>query len=72
MSQETVAAAQDMMARFGEWHGRNPESTAADATYGNGEFLHWSMERGTALSPLHECVRVSPAHLALRNLLGIF
>ena len=45
MSQETVAA-QDMIARFAEWQGRNPESVVADATYGNGEFLQWLMERG--------------------------
>ncbi len=45
MSQETVAA-QDMLARFARWQGRDPESVAADATYGNGEFLQWLMERG--------------------------
>jgi hypothetical protein len=44
MSQETVAA-QDMIARFAEWQGRDPASVAADATYGNGEFLQWLMER---------------------------
>jgi len=38
MSQETVAA-QDMIARFAEWQGREPVSVAADATYGNGEFI---------------------------------
>jgi transposase len=45
MSQETVAA-QDMIARFAAWQGREPASVAADATYGNGEFLQWLMERG--------------------------
>src|ERR1700693_4023677 len=45
MSQETVAA-KDMLARFAEWQGREPASVAADATYGNGEFLQWLMERG--------------------------
>ena len=45
MSQETVAA-QDMIARFAAWQGRDPESVVADATYGNGEFLQWLMERG--------------------------
>jgi len=45
MSQETVAA-QDMIARFSEWRGREPASVVADATYGNGEFLQWLMERG--------------------------
>ena len=44
MSQETVAA-QDMIARFAAWQGRDPESVVADATYGNGEFLQWLMER---------------------------
>src|SRR6202022_3606380 len=36
MSQETVAA-QDMLTRFTQWQGREPESVAADTTYGNGE-----------------------------------
>jgi hypothetical protein len=45
MSQETVAA-KDMIARFAQWQGREPDSVAADATYGNGEFLQWLMERG--------------------------
>src|SRR5271169_2394626 len=44
MSQETVAA-QAMIARFAQWQGRDPESVVADATYGNGEFLQWLMER---------------------------
>lgn len=45
MSQETVAA-QDMIARFAEWQGREPQSVAADTTYGNGEFLQWLADRG--------------------------
>ena len=44
MSQETVAA-QDMLTRFAEWQGREPESVGADTTYGNGEFLQWLAER---------------------------
>jgi Transposase DDE domain len=44
MSQETVAA-QDMLTRFAGWHGRAPESVAADTTYGNGEFLQWLADR---------------------------
>ena len=44
MSQETVAG-QDMIARFARWQGREPRSVAADATYGNGEFLQWLLER---------------------------
>ena len=45
MSQETVAA-QDMIGRFTQWQGREPASVAADATYGNGEFLQWLLDRG--------------------------
>src|SRR5512141_638021 len=44
MSQETVAA-QDMLARFAQWQGREPASVAADTTYGNGEFLQWLADR---------------------------
>ncbi|HET7440336.1 MAG TPA: IS1182 family transposase [Terriglobales bacterium] len=44
MSQETVAA-QDMLRRFAQWQGREPESVVADATYGNGEFLQWLADR---------------------------
>src|SRR5437879_12959366 len=44
MSQETVAA-QDMLIRFTQWQGRDPESVVADATYGNGECLQWLTER---------------------------
>jgi hypothetical protein len=44
MSQETVAA-QDMLTRFAQWQGREPESVAADTTYENGEFLQWLAER---------------------------
>jgi hypothetical protein len=32
-----------MIVRFAEWQGRDPASVAADATYGNGEFLQWLM-----------------------------
>ena len=45
MSQETVAA-QNMITRFVQWQGREPASVAADATYGNGEFLQWLLDRG--------------------------
>jgi transposase len=44
MSQETVAA-QNMLTCFAEWQGREPESVAADTTYGNGEFLQWLADR---------------------------
>jgi len=44
LSQETVAA-QDMIDRFARWQGREPVSVAADATYGNGEFVQWLTER---------------------------
>jgi transposase len=45
MSQETVAA-QDMLRRLVQRSGREPASIAADATYGNGEFLQWLLDRG--------------------------
>src|SRR6266576_3092941 len=45
MSKETVAA-QDMLTRFAQWQGREASSVAADATYGNGEFLQWLLDRG--------------------------
>src|SRR5262249_18784685 len=44
MSQETVAA-QEMLTRFAHWQGCQPESVAADTTYGNGEFLQWLADR---------------------------
>lgn len=44
MSQETVAA-EAMLTRFARWQGREPESLAADTTYGNGEFLRWLVDR---------------------------
>jgi transposase len=44
MSQETVAA-QEMLNRFAQWQGQEPESLAADTTYGNGEFLQWLADR---------------------------
>src|SRR5947207_1462396 len=44
MSQETVAA-QDMLTRFAQWQGREPQSLAADTTYVNGEFLQWLADR---------------------------
>src|SRR5579864_5609523 len=45
MSQETVAA-QDMLTRFAQWQGEVPSSLGSDATYGNGEFLQWLLDRG--------------------------
>src|SRR6202163_1767684 len=48
LSQETVAA-QDMLTRFAQGQGREPSSIAADATYGNGEFLQWLRDRGITL-----------------------
>jgi transposase len=44
MSQETVAA-QNMLTRFAEWQGCEPESVGADTNYGNGEFLQWLADR---------------------------
>jgi len=48
MSQETVAA-QQMLNRFAQWQGEEPESLAADTTYGNGEFLQWLAEEHHSL-----------------------
>jgi transposase len=45
LSQETVAA-QEMITRFAQRQGQEPASIAADATYGNGEFLQWLWDRG--------------------------
>src|ERR1700756_5690363 len=45
MSKETVAA-KDMLTRFAQRQGGEPSSIAADATYGNGEFLQWLLDRG--------------------------
>ena len=42
---EESRAAQEMIARFAQWQGRKPQSIAADASYGNGEFLQWLMDR---------------------------
>ncbi len=44
MSHETVAA-QNMLTRFAQWQRREPDSVAADTTYGNGEFLQWLADR---------------------------
>jgi hypothetical protein len=35
-----------MITRFSERRGCSPASIAADATYGNGEFLRWLLDRG--------------------------
>jgi transposase len=48
LSQETVAA-KDMLTCFADWQGCEPQSLAADTTYGNGEFLQWLQER--AITP---------------------
>jgi transposase len=42
---EESRAAEEMMARFAQWQGKNPQSIAADASYGNGELLQWLMDR---------------------------
>ena len=44
LSQETVAA-KEMLTRFAHWQGHEPRSLVADAAYGNGELLHWLLER---------------------------
>ena len=42
---EESRAAEEMIARFAQWQGKKPQSIAADASYGNGEFLQWLMDR---------------------------
>jgi hypothetical protein len=42
---EESRAAENMIARFAQWQGRKPQSIAADASYGNGAFLQWLMDR---------------------------
>ncbi len=42
---EESRAAREMTARFAQWQGRKPESIAANASYGNGEFLQWLVDR---------------------------
>jgi Transposase DDE domain len=42
---EESRAAENMIARFAQWRGSNPQSIAADASYGNGQFLQWLMDR---------------------------
>ena len=42
---EESRAAEKMIARFTQWQGKNPQSVAADASYGNGELLQWLMDR---------------------------
>src|SRR5205823_2701629 len=64
MSQETVAA-QEMIARFAEWQGREPASVAADATYGNGEFLQWLRERG--ITPYMRTRDTVPSERTIRS-----
>lgn len=44
LSQESVAA-RDRVFAFHQRYGHYPESLAADTTYGNGEMLHWLLER---------------------------
>jgi hypothetical protein len=46
---EESRAAEDMIARFVQWQGRKPQSIAADASYGDGEFLQWLMDREITL-----------------------
>jgi hypothetical protein len=42
---EESGAAEDMIARFAQWQDGKPQYLAADASYGNGEFLQWLMDR---------------------------
>ncbi len=45
---KNLEPAQEMIACFAQWQGRKPQSIAADASYGNGEFLQWLMDRDIA------------------------
>jgi transposase len=42
---EESRAAEEMIARFTQWQDKNPQSIAADASYGNGELLQWLIDR---------------------------
>ena len=54
---EESRSARDMITRFARWQGRKPQSIAADASYGNGEFLQWLMDREiTPYMPTREAV----------------
>lgn len=54
---EESRAAEAMIARFAQWQGRNPHSIAADASYGNGAFLQWLMDRAiTPYMPTRDAV----------------
>jgi transposase len=44
LSHESMAA-RDMIDRYREQYGRQPQSLAADTTYGNGEMLQWLIDR---------------------------
>src|SRR5208283_5871711 len=53
LSQESAAAG-DMIDGYRERYGRLPQSLAADNTYGNGELLHWLVERGIPRPPYNQ------------------
>ena len=54
---QALARASEMAARFAQWQGRKPQSIAADASYGNGRFLQWLMDRGiTPYMPTRDAV----------------
>ena len=54
---EESRSARDMITRFAQWQGRKPLSVAADASYGNGEFLQWLMDRDiTPYMPTRDAV----------------
>jgi hypothetical protein len=54
---EESRAAENMIARFAQWQGRKPKSIAADASYSNGEFLQWLMDREiTPYMPIRDAV----------------
>ena len=55
-----------MIEGYRERYGRLPQSLAADNTYGNGELLHWLVERG--ITPY---IRVKESSLPKSTLYGI-
>jgi hypothetical protein len=55
---EESRAAEEMIAQSTQWQGKNLQSIAADASYGNGELLQWLMDRQSAVhAPRHAVAR---------------
>jgi transposase len=52
---EESRAAEEMIARFTQWQCKNPQSIAADASYGNGDLLQWLMDRQISVHAHPRC-----------------